>query len=216
MVYVNAEAGEVVPNRSTRASVSLSELNSTPVQRRACRGVDMALSLAHYLVCEGTMPLALPRFEDVNATPHDVPITLTALVRAARDVRRAGAQQGPRLAPACQTGDARRLGGRCPALLPRTSAPTGGRRASRRCERECAPQCVHSASYRSRRGSVGTLCAQQSCEPPRLSRCIMPGISASPFDMSSPRLPSTCHLRVSLRHVILLTTSWRRCGASSC
>ena len=88
MVYVNAEAGEVVPNRSTRASASLSELNSTPVQRRACRGVDMALSLAHYLVCEGTMPLALPRFEDVNATPHDVLITLTALVRATRYVRR--------------------------------------------------------------------------------------------------------------------------------
>lgn len=88
MAYVNVEAGEVMPNRPTRTSVSLSELSSTPVQRRACRGVDMVLSLAHYLVCEGTMPLALPRFEDVNATPHDVLITLTALVRATRYVRR--------------------------------------------------------------------------------------------------------------------------------
>ena len=199
MVYVNAEAGEVVPNRSTRASASLSELNSTPVQRRACRGVDMALSLAHYLVCEGTMPLALPRFEDVNATPHDVPITLTALVRAARDVRQAGAQQGPRLAPACQTGDARRLGGRCPALLPRTAAPTGGRRASRRCGRECAPQCMHSASYRSRRARWAP-CARSSPVSLLASR----GASCQ----ASLRLPSTCYLAddivAEVRGVIML------------
>ena len=87
--HVDPETGEVVPNRPTRASAS------SPESRReffgACAlldavaaesGVDtalrsalpdtwdQALSLAYYMICEGSAPLSrFPRFAAVHATP---------------------------------------------------------------------------------------------------------------------------------------------------
>ena len=92
--HVDPETGEVVPNRPTRASAS------SPDSRRelygACALLDAAaeesgvlaalkralpgdwrraLTVAYYLVCEGSAPLhRLPRFCATHATPHGAPI----------------------------------------------------------------------------------------------------------------------------------------------
>ena len=82
MVYVNAEAGEVVPNRSTRASASLSELNSTPVQRYACRGVDMVRT-AGYKDHDSTF--CRPRSKPHRPVMHGAPTTRAPCQSLAQD-----------------------------------------------------------------------------------------------------------------------------------
>ncbi|WP_165249671.1 IS1634 family transposase [Adlercreutzia sp. ZJ141] len=92
--HVDPQTGEVVPNRPTRASVS------SPVSRREFFGTcalldavaeesgvlpalrcalphtwDQALSLAYYMICEGSSPLSrFPRFAATHTTPHGKPI----------------------------------------------------------------------------------------------------------------------------------------------
>ena len=92
--HVDPGTGEVVPNRPTRASAP------SPASRRGSCGAcalldavadesgvaaapgralpgtwDQVLSLAHYMVCEGSAPLSrFPRYAATHATPHGAPI----------------------------------------------------------------------------------------------------------------------------------------------
>ena len=92
--HVDPGTGEVVPNRPTRASAAspaarreffgacalldaaAAESGATDALRGAAPGAwDQVLSLAHYMVCEGTAPLSrFPRFAATHATPHGAPI----------------------------------------------------------------------------------------------------------------------------------------------
>ena len=92
--HVDPRTGEVVPNRPTRASAP-----SPGPRRESCgacalldavadesgvaaalgralpHGSDQVLSLAHYMVCEGSAPLSrFPRYAATHATPHGAPI----------------------------------------------------------------------------------------------------------------------------------------------
>ena len=110
--HVDPGTGEVVPNRPTRASAAspaarreffgacalldaaAAESGATDALRGAAPGAwDQVLSLAHYMVCEGTAPLSrFPRFAATHATPHGAPIAsqrsselLASLGEAERD-----------------------------------------------------------------------------------------------------------------------------------
>ena len=92
--HVDPGTGEVVPNRPTRASAPspasrrefygacalldavADESGVAAALRRALPGTwDQVLSLAHYMVCEGSAPLSrFPRYAATHATPHGAPI----------------------------------------------------------------------------------------------------------------------------------------------
>ena len=92
--HVDPETGVVVPNRPTRASASspdsrreffgacalldavAAESGVGKALRRALPDTwDQALSLAYYMICEGSAPLSrFPRYAAVHATPHGAPI----------------------------------------------------------------------------------------------------------------------------------------------
>lgn len=90
--HVDPRTGEVVPNRPTRApspgprrefygacallDAAAGESGVAAALGRALpHGSDQVLSLAHYMVCEGSAPLSrFPRYAATHATPHGAPI----------------------------------------------------------------------------------------------------------------------------------------------
>ena len=119
--HVDPKTGEVVPNRPTRALASspgshrellgacalldavADESGVAAALRRALpRSWRRALTVAYYMVCEGSAPLSrLPRFCATHATPDGAPIVPPATPGAVRVDRRAGARRvllGPRRA----------------------------------------------------------------------------------------------------------------------
>ena len=92
--HVDPGTGEVVPDRPTRASAPspasrrescgacappdavADESGVVAAPGRALPGTwDQVLSLAHYMVCEGSAPLSrFPRYAATHATPHGAPI----------------------------------------------------------------------------------------------------------------------------------------------
>ena len=115
--HVDPRAGEVVPNRPTRAPASSPESRrellgacalldavadesgvAAALRRALPRSWRRALMVAYYMVCEGSAPPSgLPRFCATHATPDGAPIA----PRAVRVDWRAGARRvllGPRRA----------------------------------------------------------------------------------------------------------------------
>ena len=90
--HVDPRTGEVVPNRPTRApspgprresygacallDAAAGESGVAAALGRALpHGSDQVLSLAHYMICEGSAPLSrFPRYAATHATPHGAPI----------------------------------------------------------------------------------------------------------------------------------------------
>lgn len=92
--HVDPETGEVAPNRPMRASASspgskrefygacalldavAEESGASAALKRAMPASwDQAMSLAYYMICEGSAPLSrFPRFAATHATPHGAPI----------------------------------------------------------------------------------------------------------------------------------------------
>ena len=90
--HVDPGTGEVVPNRPTRApspgprrescgacallDAAAGESGVAAALGRALpHGSDQVLSLAHYMICEGSAPLSrFPRYAATHATPHGAPI----------------------------------------------------------------------------------------------------------------------------------------------